>query len=184
MGQAIGFIELSSIAKGIETVDAMMKMAQVELLHTQAIPRGKFVILIGGAQAEVEQSLQAGTECAGNALMDHVLIPNLHDQVLPAVQARIKVDDLEAVGVIETKDVTASIFAADAAAKKAAITLIEVFPGRGAGGKGYVTLTGEVGAVRAAVAAGVETIQRTDSLVSWVVIPYAHKSLLKVISQS
>ena len=31
----------------------------------------------------------------------------------------------------------------DAAVKKAAVTLIEVFPGKGAGGKGYVTLTGE-----------------------------------------
>ena len=182
MGQAIGFIELSSIAKGIETVDAMMKMAEVELLHTQAIPRGKFVILIGGAQAEVEQSLQAGLQCAGSAVMDHTLIPNLHEQVLPSIRARIPVDDLEAVGVIETKDVTAAIFAADAAVKKAAVTLIEVFPGKGAGGKGYVTFTGEVGAVRSAVSAGVETVKK-EALVSWVVIPYAHKSLLKVLSQ-
>ena len=183
MGQAVGFIELSSIARGIETVDAMMKMAQVELLHAQAIPRGKFIILIGGAQAEVEQSLEAGIQCAEKALIDHVLIQNLHEQVLPAIRSRIVVDDIEAVGVIETKDVTASIFAADAAVKKAAVTLIEVFPGKSAGGKGFVTLTGEVGAVRAAVAAGVETIKKEDSLVSWVVIPYAHKSLLKVLSQ-
>ena len=183
MGQAIAFIEISSIAKGIETADAMLKMAEVDLLHTQAIPRGKFTILIGGAQAEVEQSLQAGVECAGQWLLDHFIIQNVHDQVLPALRARQHVEVLEAVGVIETKDAAAAVYAADAAVKKAAVTLIEVFPGRGAGGKGYLTLTGEVGAVRSAVAAGVESIKKESALVSWVVIPYAHKSLLKALSQ-
>lgn len=183
MGISIGFIELSSIAKGIEAADAMMKMAEVELLHTQAIPRGKFTILIGGEQAHVEQSLQAGIQCASQTLIDQFIIQNVHDQVLPAMKSRISVNVLEAVGVIETKDATAAILAADAAAKKAAVTLLEVFPGKGAGGKGYVTFTGEVGAVRSAVAAGIETIKRNESLISWVVIPYAHKSLLKVLSQ-
>ena len=182
MRPAIGFLEVSSIAKGIEAVDAMAKMAEVEVLHTQAIPRGKFVILIGGEQAEVEQALQAGMQVADRVLIDHFLIPNVHEQVLPAMRGRIAVEDLEAVGVIETKDVAATVFAADAAAKKAAIRLIEVFPGRGAGGKGFVTFTGEVGAVRSAVAAGVETIRKDGALVASVVIPYAHKSLLKVLA--
>lgn len=183
MKPAIGFLEVSSIAKGIESIDVMMKMAEVEILHTQAIPRGKFVILIGGEQAEVEQSMQAGVQNADRALIDQFIIPNVHEQLLPALRSKIKVGDIEAIGVIETRDATAAIFAADAAAKKAAITLIEVFPGRSAGGKGYVTLTGEVGAVRAAVTAGVETIRKEGSLVSSIVIPYAHKSLLKVLTQ-
>ncbi|MBI3012050.1 MAG: BMC domain-containing protein [Elusimicrobia bacterium] len=183
MKPAIAFLELSSISKGIETVDAMMKMAEVDLLQTQAIPRGKFTILIGGEQAEVEQSLQAGIQTADKTLIDFFLIPNVHQQVLPALQSRIQVKEIEAVGVIETKDVAASIFAADAAVKKAAVTLIEVFPGKGAGGKGFVTFTGEVGAVRSAVNAGVETIKKEGMLIGSVVIPYAHKSLLKALTQ-
>ncbi|MBI2118733.1 MAG: BMC domain-containing protein [Elusimicrobia bacterium] len=182
MKPAIGFLELSSIAKGIETIDVMLKMAEVDLLYSQAIPRGKFIILIGGEQAEVEQSLQAGIQIADSTLMDYFIIPNVHEQVLPALKSRIKVEKIEAVGVIETKDVAASIFAADAAVKKAAVTLIEVFPGRGAGGKGYITLTGEVGAVRAAINAGVETIKKEGALVSSVVIPFAHPSLLKALT--
>ena len=111
MGQSIGFIELSSIAKGIEAVDAMMKMAEVELLHTQAIPRGKFVILIGGKLAEVEQSMQAGLQTADGTLIDFFIIPNVHEQILPALKSRIKVEKIEAVGVIETKDAAAAILA-------------------------------------------------------------------------
>lgn len=183
MKPAIGFLEVSSIAKGIECVDAMAKMAEIEVLHTQAIPRGKFVILIGGEQAEVEQSMQAGIQTAESALIDHFLIANVHEQILPALRARVKVPDIEAIGVIETKEAAAAIFAADAAVKKAVVTLIEIFPGRGAGGKGYVTLTGEVGAVKSAVAAGVETIKKEGMLVSSIVIPYAHKFLLKVLTQ-
>src|SRR6266571_4938405 len=39
-GPAIGFIETSSIARGIEATDAMLKMAGVELLMTTIVPRG------------------------------------------------------------------------------------------------------------------------------------------------
>lgn len=180
---AIGFLEVSSIAKGIEAIDSMMKMAEVDLLYSQAIPRGKFVILIGGELAEVEQSMQAGLQIADSTLVDHFLIPNVHEQILPAMKGRIKVADIEAVGIIETKDAAAVIFAADAAVKKAHVTLIELFPGRGAGGKGYLTLTGEVEAVRTAIQAGVETIKKEGSLVSWVVIPFAHKKLLKALTE-
>ncbi len=183
MKPSIGFLEVSSIAKGIEALDAMAKMAEIDILQARAIPRGKYIILIGGEQAEVEQSMQAGLQMADGAIVDHFLIQNVHHQVLPALKSRIKVDEMEAVGVIETKEVSASIYAADAAAKKAAITLIEVFPGSGAGGKGYVVLTGEVDAVRSAVNAGVATIRKEGMLVSSIVIPYAHKSLLAVLTQ-
>ena len=46
-----------------------------------------------------------------------------------------------------------AITAADVAAKAANVTLIEVRIGYAIGGKGFVTLTGDVGAVREAVAA-------------------------------
>ena len=45
-----------------------------------------------------------------------------------------------------------------------------------------VVLTGEVGAVRAAVTAAVETIKKDGMLVSKVVIPYAHATLLKALT--
>ena len=54
------------------------------------------------------------------------------------------------------------------AAKAANITLIEVRIGYAIGGKGYVTLTGDVGAVRAAVAAAE---REAELLVGTTVIP-------------
>jgi microcompartment protein CcmL/EutN len=79
--------------------------------------------------------------------------------------------------MIETKEVASAIYAADAAVKAAAVWLIEAR--NQAGGKGLVILAGEVGAVRAAVAAGVATIKKDGMLVSDVVIAFAHRDLLK-----
>ena len=67
-------------------------------------------------------------------------------------KGRVPVSRLDAVGVIETKEVASAIFAGDAAVKAAEVTLIEAR--NQPGGKGLVVLTGDVGAVLAAVAAG------------------------------
>lgn len=176
----IGFIESSSIAKGIEAVDVMMKMAEVELLLTTIIPRGKYLIMIGGNVADVESSLRAGLQTAAGTVLDHFIIPNIHTELFPAIRGRVKVDHIEAIGIIETKEVASAIYAGDAAVKSANIKLIEAR--NQPGGKGLVVLTGEVGAVRTAVAAGVASIKKDGMLVGEVVIPYAHEALLKTLT--
>jgi microcompartment protein CcmL/EutN len=176
-GLAIGFIETSSIAKGIEATDAMMKKAGVELLLTTIVPRGKYLILVGGAVADVEQALLAGRETAGKTLLDDFLIQNVHPQLPAAIRGRVAVEEMEAIGLIETREVASAIFAGDVAVKAAAVTLIEAR--NQPGGKGLVVLTGDVGAVEAAVAAGVASVKRDGMLVGSVVIPSAHPALRK-----
>ena len=171
---AIGFIEMSSIARGIEATDAMLKMAAVDLLLTTIIPRGKYLVMVGGTVADVESSMRAGLATAEGIVLDHFTIQNVHPQLPPAIKGRVKVDRIEAVGLIETKEVAPAIFAGDAAVKAAAVDLIEAR--NQPGGKGLVVVTGEVGAVRSAVAAGVATI-KSGLLIAEIVIPYAHADL-------
>jgi microcompartment protein CcmL/EutN len=178
-GPALGFLETSSIAAGIEATDAMMKKASVELLLTTIVPRGKYLILIGGAVADVEHSLAAGRERAGKSVLDEFLIQGVHPQLPAAIKGRVAPPKLDAVGIIETKEVASAIFAGDAAVKAAAVTLIEAK--NQPGGKGLVVLTGDVGAVGAAVAAGVATIKKDGMLVGSVVIPAAHEALKKAL---
>ena len=123
---AIGLIETSSIAKGVEASDAMCKMASVRLVKAQVIARGKYVIFISGPVGEVESSMRAGREIAQKTVVDEVLIRNVHSQVLEALDKRLPVERLEAVGIIETKDAIAAVLAADASAKAASVRLIEV----------------------------------------------------------
>ncbi len=178
---AVGFLESSSIAKGIEATDAMVKMASVKLAKTTIVARGKYIIFVTGAQGEVESSMRAGREVLGKALVDEVLIRNVHNQVVAALDKRIPVEHLGAVGVIETKEAIATVLAADAAAKAADVHLIEVKTVVG-GGKGYVTLCGDVGNVRTAVAAGISAIKK-ELLVSHVVIPHADPQLLATVGK-
>lgn len=175
-GPALGFIETSSIARGIEAVDALLKRTTVEVLMTAVAPRGKYLILIGGRVAEVEEAMKAGLASAARTVVDHFLIPSVHPQLPAAIKGRVKVPGVEAVGLIETRDVASAIYAGDAAAKAARVTLIEAR--NQPGGKGLVVLTGAVGDVRAAVSAGVATIEQDGMLIADVVIPLAHPGLL------
>jgi microcompartment protein CcmL/EutN len=178
-GPAVGFLETSSIARGVEATDAMMKKAAVDLLLTTIVPRGKYLVMVGGNVADVEQAMRAGRDTAGNTVLDHFLIQNVHPQLPPAIKGRVKVGELDAVGLIETKEVASAIYAGDAAVKAAAVTLIEARNQPGA--KGLVVLTGDVGAVRAAVAAGVATVKE-GMLIAEVVIPRAHDALVKSLT--
>ncbi|MBI5631427.1 MAG: BMC domain-containing protein [Elusimicrobia bacterium] len=178
---AVGLIEASSIAKGVEAADAMCKAASIKLVRTQVLARGKYVILVSGPVGEVESALRAGRAVAGGALIDEVIIRNIHAAVLAALDKRIAVESLEAVGIIETKDSIAAVRAADAAAKAAAVHVLEVKTVVG-GGKGYVSLAGEPAAVRSAVAAGVSAVPAA-MLIGHVVIPQADSQMLAAVGK-
>ena len=79
---------------------------------------------------------------------------------------------MQALGMIETKGLVASIEAADAMVKAANVTLI----GKEHVGGGLVTVMvrGDVGAVKASVYAGAAAAERVGELVSIHVIPRPH----------
>jgi microcompartment protein CcmL/EutN len=180
-GPAIAFVETSSIARGVEAVDAMMKRASVDLLMTTIVPRGKYLIMVGGNVADVEAALRAGLDVAGNTVLDSFLIQNVHEDLPAAIKGKRKVERIEAVGLIETKEVASAIYAGDAAAKAANVQLIEARNQPGA--KGLVVVTGDVAAVRAAVAAGVASIKKEGMVVAEVVIPRAHEALTDALTK-
>ena len=82
-----------------------------------------------------------------------------------------------AIGLIETKGYVAAFTAADAMVKAANVTII----GREQVGDGLVsvTITGDVGAVKAATEAGAETATTIGELVSVHVILRPHPELAR-----
>jgi len=84
-----------------------------------------------------------------------------------------------ALGMVETKGVIGLIEAADAMVKTANVTLTKY---EKVGG-GYVTalVRGDVGAVKAAVAAGAAAAARVGELVSSHVIPAPHEMLEDIL---
>lgn len=178
MKRAIGLLELKNITKGIQAADAMLKAANVEMILAQAMCPGKYVVMVAGDVGAVQSAIRSGKSVGGTEnVVDEFVLPNLHDSVFPALSGCTAVNELKALGVIESYSVASAIVAADTAAKAASIELLEVRLARGMGGKAVVTLTGDVGAVNAAVRAGSNAIIESGFLVDQLVLAAPHHNL-------
>ncbi|MDO4492438.1 MAG: BMC domain-containing protein [Clostridia bacterium] len=178
---SIGFLELNSIAKGVEVADIVLKTADVSMLFAKAGCPGKYYILFCGEVAAVQASIDAGKATGDSFIVDDCVIPNIDGQVIRAINLSNVPERYQAIGVMEFYSVTASVYGADAAVKAADVDLIEVRLGTGIGGKSFVVLTGEVAAVREAVACGIHTPNAEGMLVDSVVIPSPHPELLETL---
>lgn len=179
MLNAIGGVETSSMATGYQVTDAMLKTADVRVLIARTICPGKYLVLIAGEVADVDAGVQAGADTAAESMVDKFVIPNIHPDVFPAIEGTSQVSELKAMGVLETFSAASLIEAADAAVKTAHVKLIEIKLAMALGGKGLVTMTGEVAAVSAAVEAGAASAGRKGLLVQKVVIPQPRPELLR-----
>lgn len=179
--RSIGLIELSSIAAGFAVADTMLKAGNVRLLLSRSICSGKYMVLIGGETAAVQSAVAAGAEAANGCLIDELVIPNIHQDVFIAL-GRTQTAEVEgALGVLESFNVATLIRAADAAAKAAAVQLIEVRLAMALGGKAFCTMTGDVGAVQSAMAAGRAVIAEAGMLVNAVMISRPHPDVYREV---
>lgn len=178
---AIGIVELSSITAGFASGDAMLKAGDVEMLLARSICSGKYILMVGGQIADIEAATRAGVAASEGAVIDYAVLSNIHPSVFPAISGATAVEKFGAVGVIESFSVTSLIEAADAAVKAADVQLVEIRLAMALGGKAFVTLTGDVSSVQAAVEAGSEVVSAKGLLVNSAVIPRPHPSLLSEI---
>jgi microcompartment protein CcmL/EutN len=178
---AIGVLELCSVARGVEVADAVLKEAHVEMLFATPVQPGKYVMLFTGAVADVCASATKGAQLAGGDLVDQLVIPQIHDQIVPMLRRKGgKINgSLDAIGVIETNTVASTVSAADIALKTATVDLVDIRIANGLGGKSFFTLTGEVSDVRSSVAAGARMAQERGLLTREVVIPRPHPELVR-----
>ena len=179
--EAIGILESNSIAKGIEAADAVLKAADTALLYAKPVCPGKYTILFYGDVAAVNASLDAGAAVIDAHLVDSVVIPRIHPQVIQAISLSTAPDGVNAVGVMEFFSVTAAVYAADPAAKAADVTLLDVRLGVGIGGKSFAVLTGEVAAVEEAVRCGMAAGEEKGLAVTSTVIPSPRKEIFDTL---
>ena len=182
-GPALGILELSSIARGVVVADAAMKQAPSLLLMSRPVSSGKHLVMMCGPVAEVEESMRAARDRAGDHLVDSLELPQAHDQIWPMLDnatagnwqvlgvaggpAEPAGDD--AVAIVETATVCAVIEAADAAVKTAEVVVRDARLAVGIAGKSFFTMTGELHDIEAAVDAARD--RAGDRLVQTEVIP-------------
>jgi microcompartment protein CcmL/EutN len=178
---SLGLIELSSICRGIETADRMLKAAQVSLVLSRTICSGKYLVLVAGEVHDVQASVEAGLDLARECVVDSFVIPDVHPDVFPALTSTGVLTRREALGVLEAFSVAALVEAMDRVAKAAPVELVECRLAMALGGKAFLVFTGDVDAVKASVAAGVEVIAGRGLLVNQTVIPNPREELFSTL---
>ncbi len=178
---ALALLEFDSIAAGIVAGDAMVKRAPLDLIRTGTVQPGKYLVLVGGRVADLEEAIDAAQAAESDRLVDIVFLPDVHPDVVAAVAGVRRTDDGEALGVIETTTVAAIIQAADAGVKGAQVTLRELRMADGLGGKGYLLFGGPVAEVEAGVAIGSARV--TGQLVRETVIAQLHSEMLENLTE-
>jgi len=169
MQPAMALLEVESIAVGIEAGDAMAKRAPIDVLYAGTVHPGKYLVLVGGAVADVEEALAAGSEVAEGCVLDTVLLPDVHVEVVAAMRGTRRPGEGEALGVIETRTVASLLKAADAGVKGARVRLLELRLADDLGGKAYLLFGGQVADVEAAVEIGRDRVAPPDRVVSRVI---------------
>jgi microcompartment protein CcmL/EutN len=175
---AIALIELGSVAIGMLTGDAMVKRAPVRVTRAGSVHPGKYLVLVAGDEASVEEAYEAGLQTGGSAILDSLLLPGVDPAVVAALQGRRLRIEAESLGVVETRTVAAAIGAADRGVKGAEVDLVELRLADDLGGRSYCMLSGTVADVEAAVELAVGGLGDPGLLLAQVVIPQLHEEML------
>ena len=151
MGKAIGMIEMKTTPAGVTAADLMIKTAEVEIVEAKTVCPGKYIAIISGDLSAVKAAVEAAAAQYEEKLIDSFVLGNPHESIFPAIYGTTHIEDISALGILETYDAASCIEAADQAAKTAIVDLVELRIAKGMCGKSYLMLTGEVSAVQASI---------------------------------
>ena len=115
------------------------------------------LIQVGGDREAVDTAVALARE-SGRVLAGSFVLSGVSPQVLEVLRHSTPPAPGDALGVVECRTVAAGIAAADAAAKRSAVTLARLVPGQGINGKSYFVIGGDVAAVEEAVEAARQSL--------------------------
>jgi len=151
---ALALLEFESIAVGIQAADRMVKRAPIALLKTGTVHPGHYLVLVAGSVASTEEAYGEGLATGERALIDAVLLPDVHPQVYGGCLGARRKLEREALGVLETRCVASVLRAADAAVKGTPVAIVEIRLADDLGGRAFVLFDGKIADVEAALEIG------------------------------
>jgi len=153
LAQALALLEFTGPAVGILAVDRMLKMSPVALLRCGTVHPGRYLALVGGSVASVEEAHAAGTAVGSEAaaLHDDVCLPDPHHRLAAAVAGERRAPEGEALGVFEFSTSPGLLRAVDAALKSVPVSLVEVRLADDLGGRALAVVDGALTDVQSAV---------------------------------
>ncbi|MCL1997129.1 MAG: BMC domain-containing protein [Defluviitaleaceae bacterium] len=175
----LGFLETTSIAKGVEICDTMLKASYVDLVSAKASCPGKYYIIISGDVSSVTTSINQGVNMGKGYVVYHSVLSKIHPSVIQAINVATIPEKVPALGVLEFYSVTASLMSADIAVKAANVQIVDLRLGTGIGGKSFLVLAGELTSVRSAVSSAINSLDNAGLLIGQVVVSNPKRELIE-----
>lgn len=155
MNKSIGALEFRSISKGIEVSNEIIKKSNVEIIYFKTICPGKFLVIVTGDEAEVDEAIDYGVALATTYLVDRFKVHAVSPTIIEAFRNSYPSKQLNgALGVMETYKVCAGIKALDCVLKAGDVVLIKLQLAFGIGGKLVYIVTGTLSSVEYALNEG------------------------------
>jgi len=176
---ALGIIEYKSVARGIYSCDLMIKKAPIRILATHPVCPGKYMTIICGEVADVEESLKAGITGGKDMVVNDLFLPYIHRSIIPAIAGTTVIHEFGAIGIIETFSLVSCVLAADIAAKLTPVQMVEIRLANGLGGKAYFVMTGKLSNIEEALNSAKTAAIKEGMLADSALIPSPHPDLIK-----
>jgi microcompartment protein CcmL/EutN len=182
---AIAVLEFRDIAVGVVATDALLKRSPIAFVKCGTISRGRFLTLIGGTTASVEEAVAEGLAHGGDSVLDHVMLADVHPQVYEGILGHRRPVGPGSIAIIETGTVSSNVRAAELALKGTTVDLVEIrLADTGLSGKGLSVFEGELHNVEAAVEIAVGFLERTGVQVGFKIISAPHEALSRQVEGS
>jgi len=149
---ALAVLDFAAIPAGLDATDAMLKKAPVAFFRAGTVTAGRYLTLIGGTPASVEEALAEGLARAEGYLLDHLDLADVHPRLLDALEGRRGEDGTGALLILETATASSVVLACEKALKGTLVDLVEVrLCDAGLAGKGLALFRGDLHELEAAV---------------------------------
>lgn len=181
---AIALIEYASVASGVYAGDTMVKKAPISVIKCGTVHNGKYLMLIGGSVASVEESYAVGLTVCESCVLDNVILPDIHNQLHDGLLGRRIPCTEDALGIIETSTVASMLGATDAGVKGANVNIVEIRMANDLGGKALTLLNGKLEEVEAAVSIAKDSVTNSDLWVRDKIIPRLHNDMRGQINRT
>jgi microcompartment protein CcmL/EutN len=175
---ALALLEFDSVAAGIAAADAMTKQAPIALLRCGTVHPGRYLVLLGGSVASVQEAHALGVQF--DFLAEEVLLPDVHEQVYDAALGSRRDLEAEALGVLETTRAPAILHASDAAVKGADVDIAEIRFSDDLGGRAFAFFDGPLHEVEAALEIGSGRLQ-SEQVVACRLLPRLDDNLRQLL---
>jgi len=149
-GIALAALEVASIARGIYVLDQMAKRAETNIVAARTVSPGKYLIIISGRVAEIEEAQFAAREHVQEHYIDDVIIRDPHPLLRQTLISELTPQFAEAVAIIELTSLCSTVLAIDRVLKGAEVEIVELRLGASLSGKGVFTVTGPLHMIEAA----------------------------------